>query len=558
MSSLRRSALTGLAALSAGAALVAGTASGAVAAPEPAATSDVVELQLLGVNDLHGNLEPPGGSSGLINDRPAGGIAYLAGHLAALRQGHPNSLTVAAGDMIGASPLVSALFHDEPTIEALNALHLDVTSVGNHEFDEGADELLRIQQGGCHPVDGCQTGHRYAGADFPYLSANVVDRRDGDPLLAPYAVEEVDGVKVGFIGVTLEGTPDIVSAEGIADLRFLDEAQTANRYAAELQSQGVESIVLLLHEGGVQSTEGVRRNQCEGISGPVVDIVQALDPAIDAVLSAHTHQAYNCRINKTLVTSAASYGRLVTDITMRISRRTQDVVSVGAVNRVVTRRPQFQDATLQGLVDRYVRRSAAVASRPVGTITEDITDTAGANGESPLGDLVADAQLAATQDVGAVAALMNPGGIRADLVEAPSAGEGTGVVTYGEAFTVQPFNNLLTTVTLTGEQVLAVLEQQYDLGTVLQPAGLTYTADPDAAPGSRVTDVVLAGAPLDPAASYRLTVNSFLAGGGDGFTTLTVGTDVVNSGLDIDAFTAYLTAHPQLAAPAADRITPAP
>ena len=562
MTTLRRRALHGLAALTAGAALVAGSTTGAAAAPGPKGETKVkgkvVDLQLLAINDFHGNLEPPAGSGGTIDGTPAGGVAYLAGHLAALRAQQANSLTVAAGDLIGASPLISALFHDEPAIEALNAVELDVSAVGNHEFDEGADELLRIQRGGCHPVDGCQTGHTYEGADFPYLAANVVTE-SGRTLLPPYVVKKVKGVRVGFIGMTLEDTPGVVSAEGIRGLRFLDEAETANRYARELQRRNVEAIVVLLHEGGVQTPLSSPANSCNGISGPIVDIVDRMDVSIDAVITGHTHSAYNCQIAGKLVTSGSSFGRLVTDVRLRLSTRTKDVLSATANNVVVTREERFRDPALQSLVDYYADLSNTVAGRQVGTISATIPRAAGSNGESPLGNVIADSQLLATRPQGAVAAFMNPGGIRADLSFAPSTppkpGDGPGIVTYGDAFTVQPFNNLLTTLTLTGEQLKAVLEQQYVVNRVLQPAGITYSVSASAPAGAKVSDVVIDDAPLELGASYRITVNNFLAGGGDGFTTLLAGTERVNSGLDIDAFAAYLTANPDLAPPAASRIT---
>ena len=566
----RLAVLPALALLTAAAAAGVSTsaASAAPKSPKGPKGPPPVELQLLALNDFHGQLEPPTGSGSRLPGFAQtgdvdvfGGAEHLATQVRELEQDSKkkNTLTVAAGDLIGASPLLSAAFHDEPAIESLNRIGLDYASVGNHEFDEGAAELLRIQNGGCHPVDGCQTGHTYAGADFPYLSANVVVEKTGETLLPPYVVKKVKGVKVGFIGMTLEGTPDIVSAEGIAGLRFLDEAATANRYATELRKQGVESIVVLLHEGGVQRPATSPANGCVGINGPIVDIVNAMDASIDAVLTAHTHSAYNCEINDKLVTSGASFGRLVTDVRLKISSSSKDVVSATANNVVVTREEQYRDAELQSLVDYYGGLSNTVAGRQVGTISASILRAARANGESPLGDVIADSQLVATAGQGAVAAFMNPGGIRADLSYAPAVpakpGDGPGIVTYGDAFTVQPFNNLLTTITLTGAELKAVLEQQYAVGRVLQPAGITYSVSSSAPVGSKVSNIVLGGAPLVATTSYRITVNNFLAGGGDGFTTLLAGKAPVNSGLDIDAFTAYLSSNPNLAPPAASRIT---
>ncbi|WFE51329.1 bifunctional metallophosphatase/5'-nucleotidase [Micromonospora sp. WMMD1155] len=538
---------------------------GAVAtSPEEAdARPKPVDVTLLALNDFHGNLEPPSGSSGTIAGQTAGGVEYLATHLAELRAAakKKNTITVAAGDLIGASPLLSAAFHDEPTIEALSMAGLDYASVGNHEFDEGAAELLRIQNGGCHPVDGCADGTPYRGAGFKYLSANAFKTATGKPLMAPYAIHRVQGVKVGFIGMTLEGTPQIVSQQGVAGLSFADEADTANRYARELRRKGVEAIVVLLHEGGTQAATG-GINDCVGMTGPIVDITNRMDPSIDVVVSGHTHQAYNCNINDKLVTSASSFGRLVTDIDLKIDRRSGDVLSASANNVVVTR-DVTKDPKQTALINRYKTVLGPVAGRQVGVTNEAITRSqetlfGTSLGESPLGNLIADAQLAATDDEeGAVAAFMNPGGVRADLDAGP--------VTYEEAFTVQPFANNLVTLDLTGAQLYCVLEQQFvtartlypsvTVGYVVDPNGTTgTTADPCA--GTRVVrgSLTIGGTTVDTAATYRVTVNNFLAGGGDGFSALTGGTNQVTGQIDLDAFVDYLTAQSPVSAPALDRI----
>ncbi|SCF34289.1 bifunctional metallophosphatase/5'-nucleotidase [Micromonospora mirobrigensis] len=552
------------------------TALGSVAvAPDQAdARPKPVDVKLLAINDFHGNLEPPSGSSGSINGVPAGGVEYLATELAKLRgeskKEQRHTITVAAGDLIGASPLLSAAFHDEPTIEALNLAGLDFASVGNHEFDEGAGELLRIQNGGCHPVDGCADGTPYLGANFQYLSANAFKTATGQPLLPPYAVKKVDGVKVGFIGMTLEGTPDIVSQAGTAGLSFADEAETANRYARILRAKGVQSIVVLLHEGGQQSV-GTDINGCNGFSGPIVDIVNRMDPSIDAVVSGHTHQAYNCEINGKLVTSASSFGRLVTDIDLKIDRKTGDVLTATANNVVVTR-DVAKDPAQTDLISRYKTALGPVATKVVGSTStaipraqEVLTGTCPADapgcilGESPLGNLIADAQLAATDnEQGAVAAFMNPGGVRADLDAGP--------VTYEEAFTVQPFTNNLVTLDLTGAQLYCMLEQQFGTkGKTLQPSStVSYVFDPagTSAPtdnpcaGTRVVrgSLTIGGTPVDTAATYRVTVNNFLAGGGDGFSVLKGGTNLVTGAVDLDAFIAYLGEKSPVSAPTDNRI----
>ncbi|MCZ7377927.1 bifunctional metallophosphatase/5'-nucleotidase [Micromonospora sp. WMMC250] len=538
---------------------------GAVAtSPEEAdARPKPVDVTLLALNDFHGNLEPPSGSSGTIAGQTAGGVEYLATHLAELRAAakKKNTITVAAGDLIGASPLLSAAFHDEPTIEALSMAGLDYASVGNHEFDEGAAELLRIQNGGCHPVDGCADGTPYRGAGFKYLSANAFKTATGKPLMAPYAIHKVQGVKVGFIGMTLEGTPQIVSQQGVAGLTFADEADTANRYARELRRKGVEAIVVLLHEGGTQAATG-GINDCVGMTGPIVDIANRMDPSIDVVVSGHTHQAYNCNINDKLVTSASSFGRLVTDIDLKIDRRSGDILTASA-NNVVVSRDVAKDPKQTALINRYKTVLGPVAGRQVGVTNTAITRSqetlfGTSLGESPLGNLIADAQLAATDDEeGAVAAFMNPGGVRADLDAGP--------VTYEEAFTVQPFANNLVTLDLTGAQLYCVLEQQFvtartlypsaTVGYVVDPNGTTgTTADPCA--GTRVVrgSLTIGGTAVDTAATYRVTVNNFLAGGGDGFSALTGGTNQVTGQIDLDAFVDYLTAQSPVSAPTLDRI----
>jgi 5'-nucleotidase len=553
------------------------------AAAEPAHPADPepVDVQLLALNDFHGALEPPTGSGGRIQTGPdpdgdgaataptvdAGGAEYLDTQLATLaqQQREENTITVAAGDLIGASPLLSAAFHDEPTIEALGLAGLDYASVGNHEFDEGSAELLRIQDGGCHPVDGCADGTPYEGADFQYLSANAFVTETGEPLLPPYAVHRVQGERIGFIGMTLEGTGQIVSQQGVAGLEFADEVETANRYATELQAQGVEAIVVLLHEGGAQSgPEAWDVDGCAGLTGPIVDIAAGMSDAIDVVVSGHTHQAYNCLLDDKVVTSAGSNGRLVTDIDLQVDRRTGDVVrETATADNVVVERTGAPAPEQTALIARYREVLGPIAAEVVGSVAVDLTraqEDPLDGAESTLGNVIADAQLAATDDEqGAVAAFMNPGGVRADL--------GAGEVTYEEAFTVQPFANNLVTLDLTGAQLNCLLEQQYQVGRVLyasdsvryqvDPAGTPAAAGADPCTGTRVPDgsVLIGGAPVTADATHRVTVNNFLAGGGDGFSVLTGGTNSVTGAIDLDAFTAYLGANSPVPAPALDRIT---
>jgi 5'-nucleotidase len=542
----------------------------AVPAAQAAKPSKDVPVQLLGINDFHGNLEPPTGSGGRIQEVAggpqidAGGAVFLATQLRELREQNPNTLTVSAGDLIGASPLLSALFHDEPTIDAMNQMGLDLNAVGNHEFDEGVTELLRMQRGGCGPDNSCPQG-TFGGADFGFLAANVVWTDTGEPIFPPYAIKKFGNIKVGFIGMTLEGTPNIVSASGIQDVTFLDEAETANQYAAELRNEhGVRAIVVLLHEGGTPSPfAGI--DFCN-VAGPIADIVDRTSDAVDLFVTGHTHQPYVCTAgNNSLidgrpVTSASSFGRLVTDIGFTLDHKTKDIKDVTADNTIV-RRTLAPALDIQQLIDGFKALADPIANQPVGRISSDITRTAAASGENPLGNLIADAQLADTDDADrgdADIALMNPGGVRADLTFASSpAGEGDGVVTYGEAFSVQPFNNIVTTNTFTGAQLLDVLKDQwcgpaFEAQVVLLPSStLTYTFNratataisdtPCATAANPVSNVSINGVPLDTAATYRVTTNNFLADGGDGFQSLRAGTNRTSlPDFDVDSLVRYL------------------
>jgi 5'-nucleotidase len=556
---------------------LAGTAVAADAKPEmptrPA--KGVVPVQLLAFNDFHGHLETS--TPGNIEGQPAGGSEYLATHLEELRAGHGRTLTVAAGDLIGGSPFLSGLFHDEPSVESLNAIGLDVSGVGNHEFDEGVDELLRMQNGGCHPVDGCYFEDApYPGADFDWLAANVTNDDTGKTVLPPTWVKTFGETRIGFIGMTLEGTDALVAQSGIRGWSFQDEVETANALVPELRGEGVETIVVLLHEGGLQSGG---YNECVGMSGPIMEIAQNLDPAIDAVITGHTHQAYNCQIpdpagEPRSVTSAASNGRIVTELTLPVERATGDVrrQAVTATNHVVTRDVE-PAADQTEIIEKWSALADVVGNTVVGQVTTDIrrayesetTDDRGK--ESDMGNLIADAQLWATQGNDAQIALMNPGGLRADLLyESSDKGEGDGMVTYAEAFAVQPFGNLLSTIPMTGEQIRTALEQQCQTSRQFQlgvSAGFTYTdtrtissENPRTCLSIEVSDMKLGDKPIDLDATYKVTVNNFIADGGDNFTvfeeidpSLRVG-----GGEDLDALIGYLGENSPIAPPGTNRV----
>jgi 5'-nucleotidase len=456
----------------------------------------------------------------------------------------------------------------------MNALGLDITAVGNHEFDEGVDELLRLQNGGCHPVDGCQDGDPFYGANYQYLAANVVYKSNNQPIFPAYKIRTVAGAKVGFIGLTLKGTPNIVSAGGIQAVKFLDEAETINRYTAELQSKGVHTIVVLLHEGGAQSVglSPSSINTCTGMSGAVVPIVAALNSDVDMVISGHTHNAYNCMLPNSAgqnipVSSASSFGRLVTDIDMTINKDTGQPTSISVDNKIV-KRDVAADPAETTIITKYNTAIAPIANAIVGSITGDITNANNGAGESALGDVIGDAQLAYTQSAGSQLAFMNPGGIRASLVYGFSyGGEAAGQITFGEAFTVQPFNNIVVTQDMTGAQIKDTLEQSWNgcfgrtQATVILQVSSTFNYSYSAAApcGSRVTAMTLNGVAINPTATYKVAMNNFLADGGDSFPGFRAGTNRVNAvGFDVDALTSYLGAHSPVAPGAQNRITALP
>ena len=522
------------------------------ALPASAQTAAPVELRILAINDFHGNLRPPPGGI-RINDPEdgakkvmvaAGGAEYMATLVKQLRDGHKNTIFVAAGDLIGASPFLSAMFHDEPSVEALSMMGLAITSVGNHEFDEGKAELLRMQNGGCHPVDGCQGPHPFTGAKFHYLAASTVETATGQSVLPPYEIREFDGIPVAFIGLTLKGTAGIVSPSGIAGLEFRDEAETVNALVPQLKARGVEAIVVLIHEGGEPAGD---HNECPGISGPIVEIVKKFDRAVDVVVSGHTHRAYVCNIDGRLVTSGDKYGTLVTAIDLKLDPATRDIVAAKAENVIVANASLAKDAEQTALIEAYDKLAAPIANRPAGSVTQTLSRIPNEAGESPLGDVIADAQLAATKEAmngSAVIALTNPGGIRTDSVPKEN-----GAVSFGELSASQPFRNRLVTMTLTGNQLKVMLEQQWldpKRPRILQVSnGFSYAWDASKPFGERVMAerMTLNGRPIEPGSGYRVTLNDYLAVGGDGFTVARQGTAPQYGGYDADALFAFFQAH---------------
>ncbi|MBB6095380.1 5'-nucleotidase [Povalibacter uvarum] len=540
-----------------------------------------VSVKLIAVNDFHGNINPPRSPTRIPDpaspDRPfelpTGGVEYVSALMAELKARNPLHAVVGAGDLIGGSPLVSALFHHEPAIEALSKAGLEFTSVGNHEFDAGRVELLRMQNGGCFAGSGqdtCRNG-KFAGAQFQYLAANVIDQATGRSLFPPYAIKKFKApngasFQIAFIGLVLEDTASLVVASGVAGLEFTDEADAANALIPELRSKGIEAIVVLIHEGGLTAQKVFDDPTCPEFTGAIRDIVRRFDPAIDVVVSGHTHRPYICHDSGRLVTSAGAEGRIITDIDVTIDTATKDIVRSQATQLAVVndtapnplplRYPTLaKDPKLTPLVTFYNDQAAPLAQREVARISADIVRAPATTGESALGDFIADAQLIATRAPeagGAQIALMNRGGMRADLRA------DKGYITYSDVFSVHPFNNGLITLTLTGEQIDEVLELQWGpADTMLQVSeGFSYEWDGRKPVGERVdfASISLNGQPLEATKSYRVTVNEFLAMGGDNFKVLAKASDRVRGIMDVEALERYVTARSPISAPALGRI----
>jgi 5'-nucleotidase len=569
----------------------------AATVPAPAAP---VTVKIVAFNDFHGNLEPPNSTvavpagGGETLRVPAGGAAYFASAIESLRARNPNHAVVAAGDMIGASPLVSSMFLDEPTIHAMNLIGVDFNAVGNHEFDRGREELLRIQNGGCerHTARAPCGVESFGGARFQILAANVLTE-SGETLLPAYGMRSYGSgtgeVRIAFIGMTVRDTPTLVTPSGVAGLTFADEAETVNALVPRLRAEGADAIVVLIHQGGSQPNPRYQEvnsppppaQGCDTLEGDLLPILARLDPEVDLVVSGHTHNPYICDYSAVdptrpfLVTSAGRYGTLVTDIDLTVDpergvtgRQAANVIVQGEAFRGSSGEVPLSDRFavfpkhpgVAALVQRYSAAAAPLATRVIGRLTAPAKREASPSGETVLGDLVADSQLAATSAQstgGARIAFMNVSGVRAEIVPAAD-----GSVTYGQIFAAQPFGNSLVVKTFTGAQIRRLLEQQFASGwntverpNMLMPSrGLSYSYDLSRPEGQRILDLKLDGQPIRDDATYRVTMNSFLATGGDNFTVFREGTDPMGGPQDLDALEAYIEARSPLAPPAANRI----
>lgn len=542
----------------------------AFAAAAVNSTEESVEVQIIAINDLHGQLEPPSGSVTLYYNKTGkpyqaqvGGIEYLATQVKGLKATNPNTVIVSAGDNIGASTLLSSQFHEEPTIEALSQIGLEYSAVGNHEFDNGLEELKRMQYGCCNRTDGCQDEERFVGAGFRYLTANVVNGSTGKTLFPPYQIQDIQGIPLAFIGVALKDTPSISLSSETQGLKFLDEADCINAAVRELKQKGVKAIVVLLHDGGYQS--GLP-DESINLRGDFLDVINRTDDDVDIFVTGHSHQAYISNAGGRLVTQADWKGRFLTDIDLILSKETGDIVAARAKNVAVTRDVP-KDPDVSKIVEKYSALAAPLANKVIGSIKSSITKDAKASGESALGDVIADAQLYTTAETErAVAAFMNPGGIRSDLIYNSSDKGLPENVTYADAFSVQPFSNTLVTMNLTGSQIDKLLEQQFDNpgpgeDRVLQVSkGFAYTWNRSAPAGEKVdiNSIKIEGIPISANSSYRITVNNFLADGGDNFEVLTEGTNQIYGIVDLEALVEYFKAFSPISPGPTDRIKVVP
>ena len=534
---------------------------GCVTRPTPPTPSAApIEVQIIGINDFHGNLETPRGpqkirlANGQDLNANLGGAAALEATVKRLREGHANTITVSAGDLIGASPLVSAYFLDEPTIAAMNTIGLNLNAVGNHEFDKGSAELLRMQKGGCekHTTRLPCRVEPFGGASFNFLAANVL-QTNGSTIFPGSTVRQFGPVKIGFIGMTLKDTQTLVTPAGVAGLSFGDEAATANALVPGLKAQGADAIVLLIHQGGKPDVN-YRESGCDGLTGPILDIMDKLDRAVSVVVSGHTHYAYACEMERggasRLLTSAGRYGYLVTDIRLIFDPATRSLVRKSAVNVPVLTSDRPTTDGVASLVARYTEAAAPAAARVIGKMRGAATysDT---YDESSASNLIADAQLFATKarDHGnADLSFINASGVRTSIVPTDD-----GSVTYGQVFSAQPFGNNLVVKTLTGAQLKTLLEQQFvvekgeaRVNSLMAPsANFRFSYDLSRPDGQRIVFMGLNGKPVRPDGRYRVTVNNFLASGGDGFSVLTEGTDTFDAGLDLDPLEAWLATNPE-------------
>jgi 5'-nucleotidase len=520
-----------------------------------------VEINLVALNDFHGQLEAHSKLvtvDGKETRITVGGIDNMAGAIALWRREDPQLMVVGAGDLIGASPVLSGMYADEPTVFALNQIGLRVSSTGNHEYDGGPDELLRKQQGGCVTSvtdKACVWQPTFGGAKYTYLAANVTNKKSGATVMPAYRIETIKGLRIAFVGAVVRDTEHMILPTRIANIQFNDEVEALNRAIGEVKTQNVDAVITLIHQGAV--AKNLTHIDCPDLNGPIVKIVQQLDPVVRLVISGHSHNGYVCQIEGRTVTQAEAYGHLLTRIKLRIVPGTHTVSSITAENIEIAPGKFTPTPEIAKLLADLKARSKEVMSRPVARVgAQNIPKELDKDGSSRLGDIATDAQLAATRAFGAQIAFINDKSIRTFLESTD------GVATYSQVAATHPYGNTLNLVTLTGAQVREALEQQNWLATdrtvkerlMLQVSGgLTYRWDASRPLGQRVIreSLIFNGAPLDDKADYRVCINNYLLQGGDNFTIFKQGRDLVDTGIiDLDAMIAYLIAQDKAGTPA--------
>ncbi|NVO67171.1 bifunctional metallophosphatase/5'-nucleotidase [Methanofollis tationis] len=509
-----------------------------------------VHVQVLAVNDFHGQV-----SAGQKLDCEAAGSApVLASYLEAalVDDGAAATLIALPGDVVGASPPESGLLLDEPTMLFFNALAEDspggpytmIATFGNHEFDKGTEELMRKIEGGNGATNITHLVDPYPGSNMTFVSSNVLWEANGTPLVDPCVILDAGGVRIAFIGADTVETPTIQKQANLEGVVFEDEATSINRYVPEIQQAGVHAIVVLLHEGGEQEAYDGPTGDGGTVTGRVTEIVAALDPDVDVVLSAHTHAFTNAYLenagkNPVLVTQAYSYSRAFADVDLFIDPVSGDIVEKSAeIVRAYADRPPgtTPDPEASAFLAAVEETVGPMTERIVTTAQADITREQTGAGECALGNLVADGQRAA---MGTEIAFVTTGSLRADIAK--------GNVTWGDLYAVQPFSSSVLSMTLTGAEVEDALERQWEAPLPphnLAVSGLSYTYDDEKPAGERVTAVLVNGTPIDPAANYTAAMVDFLAGGGDSYTVFTNGTDIVYGPVDVDALVSYMRTLP--------------
>ncbi len=533
-----------------GVTLVAGCASPSPLPPP----SQSIELSIFSINDFHGHIQSklptplsprlPDSQTGELKAQAAGGVAYLATVLDKLRSQRKNQVFVAAGDLVGASPQMSSLLKDEPTLSALGELGLAVSSLGNHDLDAGLPELMRKIRGECVST-GC-AWPEFKGASFPYLAANMFETETGKRVLPSHVMRDIGGLKIALVGAVTRDVPKVIIPKNIVGLRFADEADTLNALVPELRAAGAQVLVAIMHEGAM--FEGAANDPsyaCTGLKGRGVDIAKRLDPAYAIIISGHTHQAYTCKIDGRLMVQAGSFGGWLTE-----SRLTLDangaVLDAQAINHPVLQGIYAPNPAFVALVQRAAALTSAARNKPVANLSRGATRTATAPfGDSPLGNLVADAHLAYAKTRGVVdIGMTNSGGIRADLTVEPGR-----TVTLSDLFAIQPFSNDLIALTITGAQLRELIRRQLPKrpgAAVIQVSNnLNYQWSQAEGADAVLESVTFENRPLDLKRDYRVVVNTFMAEGGNDLNIFKQGRDRMTVGPDIDAFEEWLRENPK-------------